>query len=156
VAAEIADVLDPRTAPGGDALAPFVVNLSTWLWLDAAAWTAVHAEASVPGAQVVATATPITATWEPLPGTSIRCDGPGTAYSFDVVESAQHTSCAFTYVASSASAVQAAFELRVTVRWSVQWVCQPACGSGVLPPFEVTSARSVHVAEIQALNTRSR
>lgn len=148
-------VLRPSSAPLGDEAAPLVVQLPTWLWLDAADWQPVRAEAAVPGARVVAVASPVEARWEPWPGATVLCAGPGVAYDFNRADDAQSTDCSFTYQSTTATQPSNEVPLRTTVSWSVTWVCEPACGSGSLPAFEITASRPVRVAEVQALNTRS-
>ena len=148
-------VLFQESAPRGDANAPFIVHMPVWLWVDPVRWEPVSEDASIPGARVVATATPQRLTWNP--GTErepVVCDGNGTQYRFDIPERAQRTSCTYTYDTSSAARPNEAFLLEVTVEWTVTWICEPACGSGSLPPFAITSSRPVRVAEIQALNTK--
>ena len=150
-------VLSQQSAPRGDTTAPLVARLATWLWVPSASWAAVTRDVSVPGARVVATATPMSTRW--VPGTAhpaVECAGGGTAYDFSRPDSSQSTACSYTYAASSAAQPDTAFVMQLTVRWSVSWICEPACGSGDLPAFEITSSRPVRVAEIQVLNTRSR
>ena len=149
-------VLRPSSAPQGDEAAPLVVQLPTWLWLDAASWRPVSAEAAVPGARVVAVASPVEARWEPWPGSVVLCAGPGVAYDFSRSDEVQATDCSFTYTSTTATTPSHEVVLRTTVSWAVTWVCEPACGSGSLPAFEITASRPVRVAEVQALNTRSR
>jgi hypothetical protein len=150
-------VLVQSSSPNGDATAPLITQLPTWLWIDAASWVPVSRDAAVPGARVVATATPISTRWTPRTGAQrVACLGPGVAYDPSQNDSAQSTGCSVTYTESSAGQPDAAFAMELTVVWSVSWVCAPACGSGALPGFEITSSRPVRVAQIQALNTRSR
>ncbi len=148
-------VLVQQSAPRGDAAAPMVVNLATWLWVEPASWTSVSREAAVPGARVVATARPIVATWNPGTGAAdLACPGGGLPYAADTSATAAR-GCTYTYAASSAAQPDSSYSLSLTVRWAVTWVCEPACGAGGLPDFEITSSRLVRVAEIQALNTRN-
>ena len=149
-------VLIQQSAPRGDTAAPFVARLESWLWVAASSWVAVSRDVSVPGARVVATATPVSTRWRPGTGDhSIECVGGGVAYDFSSTDISQSTGCSYTYTASSAAQPDAAYVMALTVVWSVSWVCEPACGTGLLPAFEITSSRPVRVAEIQALNNAS-
>lgn len=148
-------VLFQESAPRGDADAPFIVRTPAWLWVDPSRWEPVSEDAAIPGARVVATATPQRLTWNPGAGREpVVCDGNGAPYQFGVPDRAQLTSCAYAYDTSSAAQPNQAFLLELTVEWTVAWTCEPACGSGSLPPFAITSSRPVRVAEIQALNTK--
>ena len=151
-------VLAMNGAPSGDDGAPAIVKLPTWFWVDQGAWNPVSEDATLPTARVVATATPVRTTWDPgTGGDVVVCAGPGAAYDFGRADAGQSTYCSYTYLHSSAVAAgRDWFVLRLTVTWDVSWVCEPACGSGVLPAFQISSSRPVRVAEVQALNTRNR
>src|SRR5204862_7525444 len=64
-----------RVNPAGDQL----VQLPTWLSLDAASWRPQSATAAVPGVSVTATATPTQAQWSMGDGSTGVCRSPGTS-----------------------------------------------------------------------------
>jgi hypothetical protein len=148
-------VLAQHGAPSGERDVPLITQLPTWLWVDPAQWGPVEAEASIPGiVTVTATGTPAGLTWDPGTGDPpVSCDGPGVAYDFGRSESAQSTTCAYTYRHSSDVAPGAGpYRLTMGVRWSVAWQCSPGCGGGPMAGVTVTTERAVWVAELQALS----
>lgn len=130
-----------------------LVNLPTWLWLTGG-WDTVTATASVPGAAVTATAHPNSATWAMGDGATVTCTGPGTAFHAGADPRSASPDCGHTYRQSSASQPRDAYEVAVTVHWSVTWA--GAGQSGTFPELTMTSAISFRVAESQALNTPPR
>ena len=138
-------------APVGDADAPMITQLPTWLWVDEAVWAPVSSPpAAIPGLSVVATATPEWALWSGGDDGAVRCDGPGTPYDLGLPADAQHSECTTTFRHSSAVADHT---LAVTITWSATYRCSAWCGTGALPDLQVTSTRPVRVAELQAIVT---
>ncbi|MBN1171228.1 MAG: hypothetical protein JXA67_03560, partial [Micromonosporaceae bacterium] len=86
-----------RLNPAGDQL----VNLPTWLTLNAASWQSQSATASVPGVSVTATARPVKAMWSLGEGGSVTCAGPGTAWTVGTDPLAASPDCGYTYRCSS-------------------------------------------------------
>jgi hypothetical protein len=128
-----------------------LVNLPTWLWLDAQSWAAQSATATVPGVSVTATAIPTSVSWSMGDGNVVTCTGPGTAYTPSATPSSASPTCGYTYRRSSSGHADSAFTVTATVRWSVIW----AGGGlgGTFADLSTTTAAEVPVAESQALNT---
>jgi hypothetical protein len=138
-----------RAPPG-----PSFVNFKTWLAL--ADWTPVTATASLNGISSTITGVPQRAVWEmgPEADGTVVCEGPGQRYNPDVADELQSTDCGYTYRRSSAGiGVDNAYSAQVTVTYQVTWVSSDGT-SGVVGPVSRTTAFSLRVAEIQAINTR--
>ncbi len=137
-----------------------VVNLPTWLWIDAALWHPYAVSATVGAVTATATATPTSVTWNLGDGDALNCDGPGTAYQTDLPSSAQETACSYTYPttsqgqpASDGNPDDGAFRVTATVAWQVAWTAQGAPGGGNLPSLTTTSAASLRVEQVQSVNS---
>ena len=116
-----------------------IVNLPTWLWIDAGMWHSYSVTASVGPVSATAVATPSEVTWSMGDGSVVLCDGPGTPYD-PTVAPGQWTRCAHAYAVSSAgqpspdgNANDGAFGVRATIDWSVSWSVTGAVGGGSLP-----------------------
>jgi len=130
-----------------------VVNLPTWLWVDAARWGRRTATAAVPGLSVTVVATPSTVTWRPGDGTVHVCHGPGTAYDPARAPGAQQTACSYTYHRSSLGAPAGRYQMTATITWDVSWTTTGAIGaSGTLPPMARSAATELRVIEAETLN----
>lgn len=140
----------PEPALAANPAGTQLVNLPTWLWLTGG-WETVTATASVPGVAVTATAHPNSATWAMGDGAIVTCTGPGTAFHAGADPRSASPDCGHTYRRSSASQPRDAYEVAVTVHWSVTWA--GAGQSGTFPEMTMTSAIAFRVAESQALNT---
>lgn len=134
--------------PAGDQ----IVQLPTWLALDPASWRTESATASVPGLSVTATARPVSASWSMGDGGSVRCQGPGTAWTPGADPRASSPDCGYTYQASSAASPGGRHTVTVTVTWDVTWA--GAGQSGSVPGLTTTGAVQVRVEESQAVITR--
>jgi len=137
-----------------------VVNLPTWLWIDAALWHPFAVSATVGGVTATATATPISVTWNLGDGDALDCAGPGMPYRTDLPSSAQQTSCSYTYSTTSrgqptpdGNPDDGAFRVTATVAWQVAWTAQGAPGGGNLPSLTTTSAASLRVEQVQSVNS---
>ena len=139
---------DPTTSPELDQ----IVNLPTWLWLDAG-WRTLTSTASVPGVSVTVRAAPEVAIWTMGDGAQVVCDGPGTPYNFALPPNGQSSNCTHTYPRSSASQPDARYRASVTVQWRASWSVSGFAGGGDLGTIDRTTAFSVRVGEVQALNT---
>lgn len=146
--------LTPHTSPAGTPQHPLVTGLETWLWVDAAQWRPVTAQASIPIATVTATAVPTRITWDPGDGSPrTACGGPGEAW---VAGRGDDTAapCGHTYRRTSGHAAGGAWPLSITVTWEVTWSCEPGCGRGSGAPFVLTTTRPVTVHQIQTRLSR--
>lgn len=127
-----------------------VVNVPTWFWLAPASWTPVSSTAQVPGVAVTATATPVSADWDPGDGgSSIHCAGAGTAFVRGDDPSKASPDCGYVYQRGSVSATGGTFTVTATVHWRVGWSGDGQ--SGVFPDLATTSQVAVQVREVQTL-----
>ena len=140
-----------RTNPPADR--DQLVNLPTWLWVDASSWGRRTATATVPGLSVTVVATPSTVTWRPGDGTVHVCHGPGTAYDPAHAPAAQQTACSYTYRRNSLGEPAGRYHMTATITWDVAWTTTGAIGaSGTLPPMARSGATELRVIEAETLN----
>lgn len=132
-----------RLSPVGEQL----VGLPTWLWIDAAGWRPVSRSASVPGATVTATATPVSVRWTTGDGATLVCNGPGTPYSPTVAPEAPSPDCGHVYRAVSP---EGGLAVSATVTWSVSW--SGAGEAGVFPGLASTATVRADVVDAPAVN----
>jgi hypothetical protein len=140
----------PELSPAGDQ----IVNLPSWLWVGGA-WAPLSSTVSVPGVSVTARAVPEQVVWTMGDGGQVVCDGPGTPYKPNDPGGAQSPSCAYTYTHSSATQPNLRFRAAVTVRWHATWSASGVAGGGDLGTIDRTTAFTVRVGEVQALNTNA-
>lgn len=132
-----------RLSPVGQQL----VGLPTWLWIDAVGWRPVSRSASVPGATVTATATPVSVRWATGDGATVVCSGPGTAYSPTVAPEAASPDCGHLYRSVSPAGGLA---VSATVTWSVSW--SGVGKAGVFPGLASTGTVRADVVDAPAVN----
>jgi len=131
-----------------------LVNVSTWLWIDPAAWQGLSATAAAGPVSATATATPVEIVWNMGDGNQVTCAGPGTPY--DPSNPNATTNCSYTWTQSSADQPGNAYQVTATVYWQVTWTAAGTFGGGNLGQVPGPVARvSVRVAESQAVNTAS-
>lgn len=135
---------------------PLLVNLPTFLWIDAAQWRPVTASASAGPVTSTVTATPQRVIWSMGNGESVTCNGPGAPYVPSLSDDAQPSDCSYTYSASSARSPDKTFTVTATVEWRVTWTAVGAPGGGDLGLSRRSSTATVRVAELQVLNTPAR
>jgi hypothetical protein len=146
----------PLAAPGINTSPPpaldQLVNLRTWLWLDASTFSTQTSTVGVPGVSVTVTAVPQTVTWDMGDGSSVVCNGAGTPYDPSRPEAAQSTNCSHTYRRSSAGRAGQAYRVTATTSYAVSFTVSGAPGGGSLPAVQRSSSVSLRVAEGQVLN----
>ena len=129
------------------ASAPILVRVPVWMWVPSSEWQAQSATASVPGGSVTVTATPTSVSWAMGDGTTVECDGAGTAYSPRVHDPAgESPDCGHTYTATGER------EVTASLSWSVSWSSSDGEG-GDLPPLTTTSSEEVRVIESSGVVT---
>jgi hypothetical protein len=146
---------NPLSSPDGDEDIPLVTQMTTFLWVDEVAWvTPVSAVASIPGFSVTTTAIPSLADWRGGDEPTTCTGGQMQPYVFGIGgDEAQPSDCTMVFRHSSAVAEH---EIGLAVTWTVGYTCSiPVCG-GPLPDIVTSSARSVTVAEIQAIESAGR
>jgi hypothetical protein len=136
-----------------------VVNLPTWLWIDASTWLAQTVSAAAGVVSVTAVATPTSVSWSMGDGAVVTCPGPGTSYDTQEPWRSQTTSCAYTYATSSAgqassdgNANDRAFNVTATVAWSVTWSAQGTPGGGALPSLTTSASSTLRVEQVESIN----
>jgi hypothetical protein len=140
---------------------PFsVVALDTWMWIDRGAWHAYSATASVGSVTATAVATPVSVQWAMGDGSTVTCNGPGTAYRTDLPAIVQSTNCSHTYRRSSVGQPSpdgnpndGAFTVTTTISWDVSWTSSVPGTGGSLPPLETTSSTRLRVEQVQSVDT---
>ncbi len=137
-----------------------VVNLPTWLWIDASIWHSFSVTATVGTVSATATATPTMVTWSTGDGVTTTCHGPGTAYDPSQPSSQQSTYCSHTYTVSSAGQPPpaddpntGAFTVRAAIDWSVSWSALGETGGGTLPSLSTSSSTTLRVEQVESVNT---
>lgn len=141
---------DPSLAANPPVGSESLVQVPTWLWLDGDYWQARSATASAGGASATVTAEPVAADWSMGDGTVVACDGPGEPWSASLPPSAS-SPCSHTYLTSSSAQPGDAYDVTVTVTWSVSWTSSvPGVGGDLDDQTRAASVR-MPVAEIQAL-----
>jgi hypothetical protein len=137
-----------------------VVNLNSWLWIDAQSWHSFRATASAGGVTATAIAVPESVSWSMGDGHTVVCAGPGTPYLPAVSPDAQSTDCSYTYSSSSAGQTSvngdpnnAAFNVTATITWSVSWQAIGGAGGGSLPPLHTSSTVPVRVEQVESVGT---
>jgi hypothetical protein len=127
-----------------------LVHLPTWLWVDAPAWSARSATASVPGLSVTATATPVTMVWSTGDGATVTCQGPGTPWRPGNDPAAPSPDCGHTYDSPS---TPGSYTLRATVTWSVAWAGGVLTGNE--PALTSTATTDVRVQQSAVVNAQA-
>jgi hypothetical protein len=150
----------PAPASQFDPAALSVVNLPTWLWIDAGIWHRFSVTASVGTVSATAVAAPTSVTWTMGDGGVTICNGPGTPYIPEQPSDQQSTTCDYTYLTSSDGQPSTdgnpnddAYNVVATIDWSVTWSVQGAAGGGELPPLTTSSSRPVRVEQVESVNT---
>lgn len=133
-------------SPSGDT--PILVQVPVWMWIASDAWGPEAATATVPGGSVTVSATPTDVSWQMGDGTTVSCDGPGTAYNPRVHDpAAESPDCGHTYTATSAEN-----EVTAAVSWAVSWSSTDGDG-GDLPALVTESSQTVRVIESSGVVT---
>lgn len=124
-----------------------LVHVPVWMWITTDIWQEQTATASVPGGSVTVTATPSSVSWDMGDGTTVDCDGSGTAYDPDVHDP-EDTSpdCGHTYTTPGA------VEVSVQMSWDITWETSDDEG-GALPALVTEASTSVRVIESSGVVT---
>ena len=133
-------------SPSGDV--PILVRVPVWMWIPSGDWRTESATASVPGGSVTVTATPSSVDWQMGDGTTVSCEGPGTAYDPRVHDpDADSPDCGHTYTTASAEN-----DVTAHMTWEVSWASTDGDG-GDLPVLTTTSSEQVRVIESSGVVT---
>lgn len=140
---------DVRTAPPRGSAG--LVGLPEWVWVPRTQWQPMSRRVSAGGVWAQVTATPTHLTITPGDGHApMSCGGPGTAYDPRRSALAQHASCSYTYLRSSAAMPGSAYRVRVTAVWAGTWSGAGGAG-GVLPDISRSRSFELRVLEAQGL-----
>jgi hypothetical protein len=132
-----------------------LVNVSTWLWIDAAAWQQLSAAATAGPVTATATATPAEVVWQMGDGQSVTCPGPGTPYNPSDPNAT--TNCSYTWTQSSAGQPGGVYQVTATVYYRAAWTATGAPGGGNLGLVAGPAAHvAVAVAQSEAINNSPR
>lgn len=128
-----------------------LVNVSTWLWVDAGAWQQQSANATAGPVTATATASPAEVVWQMGDGQSVTCSGPGTP--FDPSAPNATTNCSYTWTQSSAGQPGGVYQVTATVYYRAAWTATGAPGGGNLGLVAGPTAHvAVAVAQSEAIN----
>ena len=137
-----------------------VVNLATWLWIDATTWHPYTVTATVGSVSATAVATPAWVSWSMGDGSSVICQGPGTPFDPARPMDQQSTPCTYTYAISSAGQPSPdgipgddSFTVVAIIHWSVSWSARGAPGGGSLPALTTLSSRDLRVEQVESVNS---
>lgn len=123
-----------------------LVNVQTWLWVDAAAWVPMNTSASIDGVTVTTTAIPQRVRWDMGDGEQVVCAGPGTPY--DPAHPDATPACSYAFRRPAEHNVVTA-----TIEWAVRWAAPASrAGGGDLGTVSRSSSVAVRVVESQVLN----
>jgi hypothetical protein len=128
-----------------------LVNVSSWLWIESAAWRSMSATAAAGPVSATAKAAPAEVVWNVGDGHSVTCRGPGVPY--DSSNPNATTYCSYTWPTSSAGQPDGTYQVTATVYYQAAWTATGAPGGGSFGLVRGPSATvAVRVAESQAIN----
>ena len=134
-----------RMSPSSSAVQ--VVRVPSWLWVAGSVWRARAATASIGGVTVTARARPTSASWSTGDGTTLTCDGPGTAWHPTADPASPSPTCGHTYLSPSTGS---GYRVTATITWTVTWA--GAGMTGAAGPLTSTAATQVRVVQSSAVN----
>jgi hypothetical protein len=140
----------PQPVIGASPAEVQLVNLPVWLSVTTGSWRTQTAEASLPGWQATATATPVQADWDMGDGTTVTCTDRGAEWSADLDPEAE-SECGHTYQQPASG-----LDVSVTVLWRIDWSVTGPSGTttDTAPDMTTTRTDTWMVTESHALNTR--
>lgn len=139
---------EPSISMSPSADAPVLVRVPVWMWIDTEAWQEETATATVPGGSVTVAATPATTSWAMGDGTTVDCEGSGTAYDPAAHEPDEESpDCGHTYTSANSS-----YDLTASLSWEVEWSSSDGEG-GALPALVTETSTSVRVIESSGVVT---
>ncbi len=128
------------------------VGLPVWLWdtVTPTTWGPNTATAAAGGVTVTATGSATQIVWSMGDGSTVTCNGPGTAYQPSFGD--QAPDCGHTYSVTSAAQPGGTYAITATATWVVNWTAN----TGQQGTITVTrqSATTAVIGELQVLNTQ--
>lgn len=151
VVRELVPTLDHGFSPPPDR---GLVKTTTWFWVNPAVWRPVSVTARVPTPRgplsVTTAATPSALEFDPGDGNgSVRCDGPGLAWS-RLLPASVGSGCTYEYPQPSTGRVGGVFKARLEVVWRITWTTN-AGASGRLPDLRTGTTHALRVRELHAV-----
>jgi predicted NUDIX family NTP pyrophosphohydrolase len=136
----VLDLPEVATSPprGGTQL----VGVPVWFWVTNT--RPASATAAVPGLSATLTAEPVATRVELGDGTTLACEGPGTAYDAARPSAGQHSSCSHAFDDAGPATV------RATVEWGLRWTASDG-QQGTLPTVARTTTFTLTIEEAQAV-----
>jgi len=149
----------PQPALNFNPPAVSIVNLPTWMWIDAVMWHSYSVTASVGAVSATAVARPMSVTWSTGDGGVIVCEGPGTPFDTEEPASQQTSQCTHSFGVSSAGQPSSdgnpndgAFTVVATIEWAVSWLATGEAGGGTLPPLSTSESTQLRVEQVESVN----
>jgi len=150
------EALSKMTLRGPDVQSPdpageYLVGLPMWMWVNKSATTfgPNSASASAGGITVTATAEVSKIVWKTGDGSTVTCNGPGTAYKASYGKQESPT-CGHTYTRTSASQPKGKYAITATATWTVDWQVNGGGQTGQLTAVRQTQEQ-VAIGELQVV-----
>lgn len=138
---------EPRVSMSPSADGPVLVHVPVWIWIDQDEWSLQSASASVPGGEVTVTAAPSSVSWQMGDGTTVDCDGPGTAFDASAHDPEESSpDCGHTYTSTGQ------VEVSAQITWETSWESDDGEG-GSLPSLTTETSQQVEVIESSGVVT---
>ncbi|MES5824916.1 ATP/GTP-binding protein [Streptomyces sp. RG80] len=139
------DIASPRAA------GKYVVGVPMWMWVTESPTTygPNSASASLGGVTVTAKAQVTKIDWAMGDGSTVTCQGPGTAYTASYGKQESPT-CGHTYTRTSASQPKGKYTVNATATWTVDWQVNGAGEAGQFTEIRQSQAQ-VAIGELQVV-----
>ncbi|WP_257042316.1 ATP/GTP-binding protein [Streptomyces sp. TLI_55] len=139
------DIASPRA--GGT----YVVGMPMWMWVNESPTTygPNSASASLAGVTVTATAKVTKIDWAMGDGSTVTCQGAGTAYAASYGKQESPT-CGHTYARTSASQSDGKYAVNAIATWTVDWQVNGGGEAGQFTEVRQTNV-AVAVGEVQVV-----
>jgi hypothetical protein len=139
------DIASPRAA------GKYIVGVPMWMWVNKSATTygPNTTTATAGGVTVTATAKVTNIVWKMGDGSTVACNGPGTAYAASYGKQESPT-CGHTYTLTSASQSGAKYAVTATATWTVDWQVNGGGGTGQFTEVR-QSQTQVEIGEVQVV-----
>ncbi|MFI5689469.1 ATP/GTP-binding protein [Streptomyces sp. NPDC051636] len=148
--------LDKMTLLGPDITSPsaagkYLIGMPMWMWVHESATTygPNTASASAGGVTVTAVAKVSRIDWKMGDGSTVTCNGPGTAYQASYGKQESPT-CGHTYSSTSAAQKGGKFTVTATSTWTVDWHVNGGGETGQLTATR-QSQQQVAIGELQVV-----
>jgi hypothetical protein len=139
------DIASPRAA------GKYIVGVPMWMWVNKSptAYGPNTTTATAGGVTVTATANVSKIDWKMGDGSTVTCNGPGTAYAASYGKQESPT-CGHTYTRTSVSQSGAKYAVTATATWTVDWQVNGGGGTGQFTEVR-QSQTQVEIGEVQVV-----